>query len=704
MERLRLLGLVGLCSVLTGAQRVDPVRVDPERVDPVRVDPTTTLRPDRPASYLLLAPSEVCVGVPFRLSILVLTSDPLVQVSFELQGGSTSVYVVQAEGSYIKLQVRGSVGNRLLFTNSTSLRIAAPDISTFVQTDKPDYRPGETVRIRVVSIGPDQRPHHGPVDVFIKDPRGNLIRQWLSLNSTLGVVSQELQLSDFPPLGCWMIQTTVQDVESSHKFNVAHYVLPTFKVGISVPGVVYHRDILSGSVTAKYTYGKPVRGVMVVTYICESSGDSTTSVDMIDGSAKFELDLSVYFSEGKSSHGGLEDERGVVRVVVNVTETLTGLMYSSEAMVYLERSRYKISFECSPYVLKPSMNFTATMKISTYNGQPLTPEDQTKWVTVSVMQRESYIWEGANFLERRLANGSGDQDFYNGQDYEQEMHFLVPADGVIPLSIQIIQNIRTLELDASIEDTYEMLSLQSNYHSPSQSYLQIQKPSTPVQVGLPLWMSVRSNFETPDFFYTVKSRNGIVASGQGSGSLVLTPEASWAPMACVVVYCVRPDNEVVNDVLLLPVPLELRNRVSVTWSTGQAVPLEQVSLRLSVAESQSLVGLLVVDTATLRPGAHHDITTETVLEELLYGGMSEWHRPDHQTIGSPGSLFRSCGLVALTDATLNAAPIFDRERPMKVLEGVEGSHEEDEDEDEGPEPRVRQHFPETWLWMDVHTG
>lgn len=45
---------------------------------------------------------------------------------------------------------------------------------------------------------------------LIQDPRGNMLSQWLSLDSVLGVVSQEYQLSENPPLGEWTIITTVE--------------------------------------------------------------------------------------------------------------------------------------------------------------------------------------------------------------------------------------------------------------------------------------------------------------------------------------------------------------------------------------------------------------------------------------------------------------------------------------------------------------
>ncbi len=75
--------------------------------------------------------------------------------------------------------------------------------------------------------------HHETNGLFLwfereQDPKGNLIRQWLSVDAFLGVVSKELNLSQNPPLGPWKIvaginvscvQTWVED----YFFDVSAY-------------------------------------------------------------------------------------------------------------------------------------------------------------------------------------------------------------------------------------------------------------------------------------------------------------------------------------------------------------------------------------------------------------------------------------------------------------------------------------------------
>lgn len=59
----------------------------------------------------------------------------------------------------------------------------------------------------------------------------------------------------------------------------------------------------------------------------------------------------------------------------------------------------------------------------------------------------------------------------------------------------------------------------------------------------------------------VKSRGQAISAGKGSPDLTLVPEVSWAPLACIIVYCVHPSGEVINDAIQLPIRQFLQNQV-----------------------------------------------------------------------------------------------------------------------------------------------
>ncbi|KAM7368320.1 hypothetical protein PAMP_014548 [Pampus punctatissimus] len=684
MERLQVWGYFALV-VVTAAQ-------------------STTHSPDPQPSYLLLAPRALQPGVPTSVSVTIMIASPVVvsahiihdnqtvsSTSATVEEGSTKLLTLPpvihyGESSYWHpyiLEVKGHVGSIKVFSNYTQLHFDPRGFSTFIQTDKLNYLPGQVVKIRVVCIQPDGKPYVSPVDIVISDVRGNLLRQWLSLDSVLGVVSKEFQLSENPPLGEWTIVATVNGLSSKKHFNVSHYVLPKFEVVIEAPDVIYHEDTLWGSVKAKYMYGKPVQGLMNITFLHHFHGieEPYNENKEIDGTADFMFDVPDYHSTSRIalemvSYDEFMD-REFLTIVVHVTENLTGLTCNSIAKVSLAKHRYKLCFEGYPKVLRPSLNFAARLKISTYNDQPLSLEDQQKTVKVSVTQRKQSPWtwkkDNKEELVPRQQNMSDPLEFMHAGPKEtpaQDMEFPLTPDGVIPLYIQLMNETATLTIDASFEDSQNTLQLYRSYTSPSHSYLQIQKPSRPAEIGSSLLLHIERNFPMVEIHYVVKSRGQMVSAGKSSGDLTLVPEITWAPLACIIVYCVHPNGEIVNDVLHLPITQTLQNKVSLSWSESTRRPAEEVTLKVKVEEPGSLVGILVVDKATQWAESHNDITEETAV--LL--------------------VFVSCDSKRSEDVGV----------AFTAGEGIHVFSQTDEEQEQ--EPQERWNFPETWIWMDINTG
>ncbi|KAI3364614.1 hypothetical protein L3Q82_011402, partial [Scortum barcoo] len=691
--------------------------------------------PDPRPSYLLLAPRALCPGVPTSVSVTVLTTSPVAvsaqivhdqqsvaSTSATVKGGSTKLLTLpsisESESSYwhpYSLEVKGHVGGVEVFSNSTQLHFNPKGLSTFIQTNKLNYLPGQVVKIRAVSIHPDGKPYVSPVDIImIRDPRRNLLRQWLAVDSVLGVVSKEFQLSENPPLGEWTIVTTVGGISSEKRFNVAHYVLPKFEVVIEAPDVIYHKDTLWGSVTAKYMYGKPVQGDMNITFLHHFHGieEAYDEDREINGKEDFMFDIPDYYSMRKQvAETIFYDDYEFLMIVVRVTEHLTGLTYNNTAKVSLAKHRYKIFFDGYPQILRPSLNFAAMLKISTYNDQPLSMEDQLKTVQVSVMQQKQSPWswkmDKDGEMMPRQSNVSGFPGIIHplpDKMLPEDMEFPVPADGVIPIHIELMNGTETLIIDASFEDSHNTLQLYRSYTSPSHSYLQIQRPSKTPEVGSPILLHIERNFPMTEIHYVVKSRGQVVSAGKSSGELSLVPEITWAPLACIIAYCVHPNGEIVNDVIQIPITQTLQNQVSLSWSDTMRRPGDEVTLKVATAEPGSLVGILVVDKATKSAGSHNDITKETVLKEMeQYSRSMADAYSDMLVMGDPYSVFKTCDLVALTDAHLDMM-----EHPLKPVFPGEGiyflTQTDDQHMEHQQEPRERWNFPETWIWMDINTG
>ncbi|KAK5879643.1 hypothetical protein CesoFtcFv8_022740 [Champsocephalus esox] len=568
----------------------------------------TTHRPEAPdPSYLLLVPRSLRPGVATTLSVSLLTRSSSVNVSALIRyrdlifssnstivsGGSTQLLTLppipESESSHwstYQLEVKGHRGGEEVFSNSSQLHFNPKGSSTFLQTDRSSYLPGQVVKIRAVSVLPDGKPLQRPLNITINDPRGNLLRQWLDVEGVLGVVSTEFQLSENPPLGQWCIVATINRVSSEKCFNVLYYDLPKFEVVTNAPSVILRGGTLRGSVTAKLT------------------GRRTSCM-------KFPTTATVR---------GAND----------------GLTYSSSTNVSLAQYRYESSFQDHPKILRPSLMLPVTLKISTYNDEPLSREDQRKTVKVSVMQRKQNPWNWMFFEKLDMRRPRLEEEEKMGLE---EMEFPVPADGLIPLNIQIKNDTETLTIDAYFEDSRSTLQLYSSYKSPSHSYLQIKTPEPP-QVGSPLELHIDSNFPMSEVHYIVMSRGQVVSAGKSSRVVVLFPESTWAPVACIIVYCLHPSGEIVNNVMNLPITQTLQNQVSLSWSESKREPNEEVTLKVKVAEKQSLVGILVVDKASKLLGSN-DITMKTVLNEMKeYSVSTANNRYGEMTMGDPYSVFK----------------------------------------------------------------
>ncbi|XP_071492309.1 alpha-1-macroglobulin-like [Diadema antillarum] len=138
---------------------------------------------------------------------------------------------------------------------------------TFVQTDKPLYKPGQKVMFRVLTIDyPDMIPvpDHAHT-VYIESPRGTRMKQWKNLLSPDGLLDLQFTLSDEPEMGAWRIRV-IHDghmPDSVQTFDVEEYVLPKFEVKVTPKtGYIFAPEPspLLFTVCAMYTYGQPVRG------------------------------------------------------------------------------------------------------------------------------------------------------------------------------------------------------------------------------------------------------------------------------------------------------------------------------------------------------------------------------------------------------------------------------------------------------------
>lgn len=192
----------------------------------------------------------------------------------------------------------------------------------FLETDKPIYKPGQTIQMRVVTLNSGLKPVSELVTVEILDAKGIKIFRCEVETDEYGLASLDLPTSSEPNLGTWKITAEAEKAETQLDVRVEKYVLPKYEVKTELPREWFlASEPVEGLVQAEYSFGKPVVGELEIKasrYVGQWEDYATFSA-VIDGEAEFELPPVGYVA-GVPEAGGL----GNVMLEITVRETATG--------------------------------------------------------------------------------------------------------------------------------------------------------------------------------------------------------------------------------------------------------------------------------------------------------------------------------------------------------------------------------------------
>ncbi|KAK2826253.1 hypothetical protein Q5P01_020467 [Channa striata] len=540
--------------------------------------------------FLISGPEELHAGTPTLLAVTVIADfsgrvtadlaqgDTRVTQTLNFQGGLTSVLTLPpipgsvAQDSLFNLTVRGYRNNSLIFTNTTTLSVTLKTISTVVQTDRSRYQPGDTVRIRIVSVQLDKHPYKGIVGVSVQDPGGNIVDRRES-SGILGIVLQEFNLSQMSPLGLWAITTTVNGVTEKKTFLVDHYEHPPFEVLVKTTSQLLVGDDLSGSVRTLYISGQPVLATLTVSVKLAPENKSAASSVILNQTTEIYGSAQFFFSKDQlqalyNSSGNGGDAR--LLVAVSVSHSSTGFNVNKTVVVQLRQNAFQLTFQDFPNTLKPSLYFSTKLRIFRYDRAPLTSADRMHSAVVEVTQKPSAI------------------------NPPITLTLQVPEDGSVRIQFKLQDQVETVFIRARFQSSEETLTVHNNYPSPSGSYIQISPNITlSGQIGFPVQINVESTFQPTALHFVVSSGGKVVDAGtKNSSSFSLTPTLSWSSETCITVYCIRSNGEVPSDTA--HILINQSNYVSLSWSRNEAQLGEQVSLSVTTHERISQVAIVIV--------------------------------------------------------------------------------------------------------------
>ncbi|KAM6292274.1 ovostatin-like [Porphyrio hochstetteri] len=654
------------------------------------------------------------------------TSDPLAFISFS------------AKGTTVKLSERRSVA------------IENVDNAVFIQTDKPIYKQGQKVMIRVVNLDSQFRPVQETYPrITIEDPEQNKIFQWLEVTSKHGIVQLSFPLIPEPILGTYHIIVEKKSGEKQHQFfTVEEYVLPKFEVKSSLPKrISFFDEDVRVNVCASYTYGQPVQGSAQVN-VCQQRFYSPRCEEKQKQNCKAVtgqlgkdgcLNTVVPIKEFRlyRSYARMYTS---LNVESTVTENGTGIQMKSYDYVSVNQENDRIMFNNMDLYYKRGIPYYGEITVTNVDGEPVADR------TVHLELNEKYL---ANYTTNKDGTAAFSIDTSN---------FFDPS-----------LKLRARQAPDDCEDFFmwrndnepQTLFYVRRFYSRTSSFVKIEPVREQLSCGQQQTINVHyvlnregyRNVSHTNFYYVMMTKGKIVLSGQkqvgvfvastapgGTFSITLTITETLGPSTRLLIYTVHPHGEIVADSSWIRSDVCFKNKLQLEFSEKEGLPGSKVSLHLEAA-ANSYCALRAIDQSVLLLQSEQDLTAESVYYQVrvndLYGyyyngiNLEDDKREECTPIkttffnglyyepvnvsrdGDVYRIFKDMGLKVFTNSVLRKPVLCNEDRsdvedyPIYFGPGVAHVSGFGKDESRiiggGPVNTVRKFFPETWIWDLIYT-
>ena len=653
-------------------------------------------------SFVAVAPSTLRAGYTEQVSVSLFNGDQPASgnVRLSLLVGDT---VVSTGSAYIE-----GVGSVDIVVPRTAqgghqLEVAVDDVAEskrapveveegvllLVETDKPIYKPGQTVHIRLMTLDAGLKPWPSGATLEVQDAKGIKVFKKEVATDDYGITTVDLPLSTEPNLGVWKLTALAGDRRIQLDVRVEEYVLPKYEVTVDTERQwVLADEPIEGTVRGEYSFGKPVVGeveIVASRYVGEWEEYAGFTAP-IDGEAMFELP-AVRFVAGVTQAGG----QGNVTLDVTIREKSTGYEEKTTQLFTVAAAPVVLKVVPESRVFKPGLEMGYLVVAQTPDGSP---------VDKLVGAKFTYLDKNFDSLMLRLV----DFPTTNGTAVLRDT---APA-GAISMMLEVV-GAPPLVLRAG--------------HSPAGHFIHLEQVTEgDIEVGDTVHFKVNSTREARNFYYEVLSRGAVLFSDFSAGpDIQITASHMMAPSSRLLVYQILPNNEVAADYLPFSVEASYPQQVQVEFSEDEVRPGTSVDINIQT-QSESRVGLVAVDKSVFIL-AENRLNLQQVfneLEKLYLEPQVELHEVSfYDEVETRGALetFEEAGTVVLTNKDLPSGEEFQQE----VWEALSQAVPEAASDTRLPIPvaapvpaagaskelvevqRVRQFFPETWLWQDVTT-
>ncbi|KYF78840.1 alpha-2-macroglobulin [Sorangium cellulosum] len=276
----------------------------------------------RPASYRVRATDaithaavpevevELSVGEGDAARQLRGTTDALGAAVFEVEPGAIGEHPVSARAD--GFGVSALIDERVT--------VEGPGPKLLLTTDKPLYKPGQTIHLRGLALerGNNEPLARTSVTFEVEDGKGNKIFKKAVVTDAFGVAATTFRIGSIVNVGDFKVRVVSGEITTEKTVSVGQYALPKFEVAVKTDKPWYGAgDTLTGTIDARYFFGKTVAGG-AVTIEAASLDVGQTTFQRIMG----ELDAEGHYGFSLTlpqSLAGLPLEQGDAAVTLTVT-------------------------------------------------------------------------------------------------------------------------------------------------------------------------------------------------------------------------------------------------------------------------------------------------------------------------------------------------------------------------------------------------
>jgi alpha-2-macroglobulin len=313
------------------------------------------------------------------------------------------------------LRIIATHGKDVAISNIASWAFSARErsLTGLIYTDRPVYRPGDTMHFRGILRNQEAVGYSVPagqsVSVQITDPDGKAVYQKdLSTNSN-GIVHDDLALAKASALGNYYVEVRSGESQVSGNFEVQEYKKPDYEVRVTPakPRVIEGESV-QATIDARYYFGEPVNNAKVQYSIYrtrywyplwyepdeetgEESGDSGNTYDDAAGE-------QISQAEGKLDSDG----KLTITVPTTVSDNSIDYQYRIEANVTDQAGReisgtgwltatygsFLVNVQPTRYIFDPGSTGTFKVQARDYENKPISTAVHVKLTRWNWRQHE----------------------------------------------------------------------------------------------------------------------------------------------------------------------------------------------------------------------------------------------------------------------------------------------------------------------------